>query len=223
MSSDQYVKARVGPNNITIYYTDDNRLMIRSGGTWSWRNNNPGNMRSGKYSRKNGCIGFSGGFAVFATLEQGDFALRDLLKNGYADSSLQSMIKRYAPEKDKNNTRKYLKFIMSKIGILNPKTMVRDLDANQFEGLVAAIKKHEGWEIGDINLPLRISKVLKHPKKKKIVAYFIEEMGWVEKSKAIALSKKFKIDGVVVRSSAGSFYIRSRHDVQITNNLGVLG
>jgi len=32
MSSDQYVKARGGPNNITIYYTDDNRLMIRSGG-----------------------------------------------------------------------------------------------------------------------------------------------------------------------------------------------
>ena len=33
MSVDEYVKARGGPNNITIYYSKDNRLMIRSGGT----------------------------------------------------------------------------------------------------------------------------------------------------------------------------------------------
>lgn len=223
MSSDQYIKARGGPNSITIYYTKDNRLMIRSGGTWTWRNNNPGNMRSGKYSRKNGCIGYSGGFAVFPTLEQGEIALRDLLKNGYKDSSLKSMINRFAPKGDNNNPEKYLKFILSKTGIKNPKFMIRDIDSNQFESLVLAIKMHEGWKVGSVNHPLRITKVLKHPKKKMIVAYYIEKMGWVEKTKAIALSKKFEIDGVVVKSSAGSFYIRSRHDVKITNNLGVLG
>jgi hypothetical protein len=223
MSSDQYVKARGGPNNITIYYTSDNRLMIRSGGTWTWRNNNPGNMEHGNYSKNNGCIGYSGGFAVFSTPEQGDIALRDLLKNGYKGSSLQNMIKRYAPKKDKNSPQKYLKFILSKIGVKNPKTMVRDLDSKQFEGLVTAIKKFEGWEIGHINLPLRITKVLKDPKKKVIVAYYVEKMGWIEKDQAIALSKNHKIDGVVVRSSTGSLYIRTRHDVTITNNLGVLG
>jgi len=223
MSSDQYVKARSGPNNITIYYTNDNRLMIRSGGTWTWRNNNPGNMEHGNYSRKNGCIGYSGGFAVFPTLEQGEIALRDLLKNGYKGSSLLSMIKHFAPKGDKNKPVKYLKFILSKIGIKNPKTMVRDLGAKQFEDLVAAIKKYEGWEIGHINLPLRITKVLKDPKKKVIVAYYVEKMGWIEKDQAIALSKNHKIDGVVARSSTGSLYIRTRHDVTITNNLGVLG
>ncbi len=223
MSSDQYVKARGGPNNITIYYTSDNRLMIRSGGTWTWRNNNPGNMEHGNYSKNNGCIGYSGGFAVFPTPEQGEIALRDLLKNGYKGSSLQNMIKRYAPKKDKNSPQKYLKFILSKIGVKNPKTMVRDLDSKQFEGLVTAIKKFEGWEIGHINLPLRITKVLKDPKKKVIVAYYVEKMGWIEKDQAIALSENHKIDGVVARSSTGSLYIRTRHDVMITNNLGVLG
>ena len=133
MISDKFVKARGGPNNITIYYTKDNRLMIRSGGSWTWRNNNPGNLRSGNYSKRNGCIGYSGGFAVFPTLEQGEIAMRDLLKNGYKDSSIKSLIKRYAPKKDGNDPGKYLRFILKKIGIKNPKTMVRDLYSIQFE------------------------------------------------------------------------------------------
>jgi hypothetical protein len=223
MSLDQYVKARGGPNHITIYYTDDNRLMIRSGGTWTWRNNNPGNMRSGAYSKNNGCIGYSSGYAVFPTLEQGEIALRDLLENGYKNASLQYTINRFAPEKDKNDPAKYLKFILEKIGIKNPKTMMRDLNQKQFEALVKAIKQFEGWEVGHTNLPLRITKVLKDPKKKIIVAYCVEKMGWVEKAQAIELSKKYEIDGVVARSRAGSLYIKTRHDVKVTNNLGVLG
>jgi hypothetical protein len=105
MSSDKYVKARGGLNNITIYYTEGNRLMIRSGGKWTWRNNNPGNMRAGAYSRNNGCIGYSGGYAVFPTLEQGEIALRDLLKmvirtlayNAQLVSLLQKQIKTILP------------------------------------------------------------------------------------------------------------------------------
>ena len=222
MSSEKYVKARGGPNNITIYYTADNRLMIRSGGKWTWRNNNPGNMEHGNYSKNNGCIGYSGGFAVFPTLEQGEIALKDLLKNGYKNASLQYTIKCFAPPKE-NNTAKYLKFILSKIGIKNPKTMMRDLNGKQFEDLVKAIKQFEGWEVGHTNLPLRITKVLKDPKKKIIVAYYVEKMGWIEKAQAIALSKNYKIDGVIAASRTGSLYIRTRHDVKITNNLGVLG
>jgi hypothetical protein len=223
MSSDKYVKARGGPNHITIYYTADNRLMIRSGGKWTWRNNNPGNMRSGNYSKNNGCIGYSDGYAVFPTLEQGEIALRDLLKNGYKNTSLKYTIKRFAPLEDKNSPIKYLKFVLSKIGLKNPKTMVRDLTQKQFEVLVEAIKKYEGWGVGQTNLPLRITKVLKDPKKKVIVAYYIEKMGWVEKDRAIMLSKNYKIDGVVAASRSGSLYIRTRHDVTVTNNLGVLG
>ena len=222
MSSDKYIKARGGPNNITIYYTSDNRLMIRSGGKWTWRNNNPGNMGAGTYSTKNGCIGYSGGHAVFPTLEQGEIAFRDLLRNGYKNASLKYTIKRFAPPKE-NNTAKYLKFILSKTGIKNPKTMMRDLNEKQFEDLVKAIKQFEGWEVGHTNLPLRITRVLKDPKSKIVIAYYVEKMGWLEKSQAIALSKSYKIDGVVAESRSGSLYIRTRHDVKITNNLGVLG
>ena len=149
-------------------------------------------------------------------------ALRDLLKNGYKNSSLQRMIKAYAPKKDKNNPIKYLKFLLSKVGVKNPKTMVRDLTELQFENLVIAIKQFEGWTVGNTNLPLRISKVLKHPKQKNIIAYYVEKMGWIEKDQAIKLSKNFKVDGVVARSRSGNLYIRTRNDVKITNNLSVL-
>jgi len=77
--------------------------------------------------------------------------------------------------------------------------------------------------VGHTNLPLRITKVLKDPKKKIIVAYFVEKMGWVEKAQAITLSKSYKIDGVVATSRSGNLYIRTRHDVTVTNNLSVLG
>ena len=145
MNSEKYVKARGGPNHITIYYTTDNRLMIKSGGAWTWRNNNPGNMKKGTYTTKNRHSGFSSGFAVFPTLEQVEIALKDLLKNGYKYLSLQRTISAFAPKEDQNKPAKYLKFILSKIGIKNPNTTVRELNEDQFEKLVAAIKQFEGW------------------------------------------------------------------------------
>jgi hypothetical protein len=223
MKSEKYIKAKEGPNHITIYYTSDNSLMIKSGGSWAWRNNNPGNLRKGIYSAKNGRIGFSGGFAVFPSVELGDIALRDLLKNGHQHSSLQGMIRAYAPPKDKNKTAKYLKFLLSKLGIKNPKTMVRDLSQDQFENLVKAIKQFEGWEIGKVNLPLRITKIMKDEKKKTIVAYYVTKLGWVLKDQAIVLAEEYKIDAVISTSPRGNLYLRTRPDIEITNNLDLLG
>ena len=197
--------------------------MIKSGESWAWRNNNPGNLRKGIYSKKNGRIGFSGGFAVFPTVEQGDIALRDLLKNGHQHSSLQSMVKSYAPPKDKNKTAKYLKFVLGKLGIKNPKTMVRDLSQVQFEILVKAIKQFEGCEVSKVNLPLRITKIMKDEKKKTIVTYYVTKLGWVLKEQAIQLAKNYKIDAVVAVSRSGSIYLRTRPDIKIINNLNLLG
>jgi hypothetical protein len=185
MNLDHYVKAKEGPNHITIYYTADNHLMIKSGGSWTWRNNNPGNLRKGKYSKSNGCIGFSGGFAVFPTLGDGLKAQIDLLKNGYKNSSIQGMVKAYAPPKDKNKTAKYLKFVLGKLRVKNPKTMIRDLSKKQFDALIKAIQQFEGWETGKVNLPFRITGIMKDKKKNTIVAYFVKKMGWVLKEQAV--------------------------------------
>ena len=98
----RFIKANEGESSSTIYYAPDGSKTIKSGGSWAWRNNNPGNMRKGQYSRNKDCIGYSGGFAVFPTRGQGHAALVDLIKNGYQSSSLQSMVKRYAPPKRKS-------------------------------------------------------------------------------------------------------------------------
>lgn len=98
-----FIKAEKGENNSTVYYAADGSKTIKSGGSWAWRNNNPGNMRKGQYSRDNGCIGYSGGFAVFPSQKEGEIALERLIKNGYKNSSIESMVKHYAPPKDKNN------------------------------------------------------------------------------------------------------------------------
>ena len=201
-----FIKAEKGPNNTTVYHAANGRRIVRSGGSWAWRNNNPGNMRKGKYSRDNDCIGYSGGFAVFPTREQGHAALADLLKNSCKNSSLQSMIKRYAPPKDKNKTTKYLKFLLSKLDIKNPKTMIRDLTTKQFDALVKAIEQFEGWEDGEIESepkPLRITKIMK--------------------GRAIDLAEEHKIDAVVATSRSGNLYLRTRPDLKVENNLALLG
>lgn len=220
-----FIKAEKGPNNSTVYHAADGSRTVKSGGSWAWRNNNPGNMRKGKYSRDNGCIGYSGGFAVFPTREQGQAALVDLIENSYKNSSLHSMIKRYAPPKDKNKTAKYLKFILSKLGVKDPKTMIRDLNLKQLDALVKAIEQFEGWEEGEMELepkPLRITKIMRD-EKKTIVAYFVEKRGWILKTLAISLAKKHKIDAVVATSRSGNLYLRTRPDLKVENNLDLLG
>ena len=220
-----FIKAEKGSINSTIYHAADGSRMVRSGGSWAWRNNNPGNMRKGEYSRENGCIGYSGGFAVFPTREQGLAALVDLLKNGYKNSSLQSMIKRYAPPKDKNKTTKYLKFLLSKLDIRDPKTMIRDLTEKQFDALVKAIEQFEGWKSGKTVVeprPLQITKVMKN-KKGTIISYFVPKMGWISKETAISIVQKKKLDAVISTSRSGNPYIKTRPDVTVVNNLESMG
>jgi hypothetical protein len=221
MKSFKFIRATEGENINTIYYAPDGSKMIKAGGSWAWRNNNPGNLRKGQYSRNNGCIGYSGGFAVFPTQEQGHAALVDLIKNGYKDSSLESMIKHYAPPKDRNKTARYLKFILSQLGIKNPKTMVRDLTVTQLEKLVKAIEQFEGWKTGKTELipaPLQITMVMKN-KKRTIVAYFVKTLGWVQKPRAIQLARQGKIDAVVAHSRDGNPYLKTRPDTTVVNNL----
>jgi hypothetical protein len=63
--ANKYIKAENGTGNAVIYYDDSGKLWLFEGGTRTWRNQNPGNLVVGKYSRKNGMIGKAGGFAVF--------------------------------------------------------------------------------------------------------------------------------------------------------------
>lgn len=104
-----------------------------TGGTRSYRNHNPGNLRSSPFQHSS----FEN-FAVFESDNVGFFALYwDILQkrrgntstglNG--DSTLEQLINVYAPESDGNDTKAYIQHITSKTG-LNPKSTLAQIFDN---------------------------------------------------------------------------------------------
>ncbi len=76
-----YVSARPSSKNPSwvVYIADDGSKTIRSCGSRSWRNNNPGNLRYTWFARDHRAIGTAGGFAVFPDYPTGRAALSALL------------------------------------------------------------------------------------------------------------------------------------------------
>ena len=61
------------------YYDDTGYTEVHVGGTRSWRNNNPGNLRYTNWTKNHGAIGKDGdGFAIFPDVETGNQAKGDL-------------------------------------------------------------------------------------------------------------------------------------------------
>ena len=115
---------------------------VKVGGSLAWRANNPGNLR-GAPTKIGTVPGASGHFAVFATLEDGRAAQRDLYLNTYGDRTVRAAIDKLTPPSE-NDTAKYLtdlqnagvdldKTIKSQIDTLMPAVQVN-------EGLIAGIE-----------------------------------------------------------------------------------
>lgn len=217
--ANKYIKAENGPENAVIYYDDSGKLWLFEGGTRTWRNQNPGNMVVGKYSRKNGMIGRAGGFAVFPDYRSGHLALLDLLVNEYGNFDLVQLMEKFAPPHE-NKTKKYIKFIAKQTGV-KESVKIQNYSKSEFAKLWVAIEKFEGWKIGTIkeySKKGQITKVKKN-QKGKIISYLVDGFGWLRKQEAIELCKKNKIDAVVVNGSK-SIYLRSRPNMLDVDNLG---
>lgn len=101
-------------NGDRVKYSDAGKIHVK--GNPNWRNNNPGNLRASPYECGRVCIAGSGGFAVFATLEDGWDAMHWLLTNEnikglpkgpYALLNIADAIAQYAPTEDNNNPERY--------------------------------------------------------------------------------------------------------------------
>jgi hypothetical protein len=95
----RFIKAEAAGHSV-IYTDDDGKHFRFSGGTWAWRNHNPGNVHPGDISRMNHQIGVAGGCAVFPDCENGHSALLDCLKKIYWNSSIDKLVKGYAPPEE---------------------------------------------------------------------------------------------------------------------------
>lgn len=56
----KFIKAEQGLKHTVIYQDESGKLFRFSGGTWTWRNHNPGNLRCKGKGKHIGQIGMAG-------------------------------------------------------------------------------------------------------------------------------------------------------------------
>ncbi|MCL2331454.1 MAG: hypothetical protein FWC61_02815 [Proteobacteria bacterium] len=139
--------AAMADGNDVIYVGADGRRFRRTGGTRSWKNNNPGNIRYSEFSRAHGAIGQAGGFSVFPNEQTGMSTIRSLLQTrNYQSLTVAGAINRWAPPSE-NDTAAYQRRLEQLTGIpIN--TPMQNLDGAQLERVANAIRTVEGWRPG---------------------------------------------------------------------------
>ena len=123
---------------------------IRKGGSRSWRNKNPGNLRFGDYAKRHGAIGADkGGFAIFPTLKEGREAQEKLLFEGknYKNLNLSDAINRWAPPSE-NDTGTYQKRMLDAVSGKN--VPMSQYSPAERQTILAAMQKHEGYIPGKV-------------------------------------------------------------------------
>ncbi len=207
-----YVKAVQGPGFSVIYIDEKGNKFLFSGGTWAWRNHNPGNLRPGHFSRKYGQIGVvvdqsKGHFAVFPDYETGHAALEALLKtNRYQNFTLDDAIETYAPPEE-NQTKKYQKFVRDRVKV-DETTRIKELSSAQFLSLVLAIETIESSAPGTVEQIHEIQEI-KNNKQGVIEEYFCPPLGWLSKVEAVDFAVQGRIDAVVCKPKKSPAYLRA--------------
>jgi len=140
-------RAHASGNDVIYIYSNETK-MRRSRGTRAWRNNNPGNIRPGRFTDGVGGIGHAGNFAVFPDEQTGMNAIVRLLKTDrYQSKTLRAAISAWAPPSDGNNTSAYQRRVAQATGV-SLDTPMRNLSDAQLARLAQEIRRVEGWKPG---------------------------------------------------------------------------
>ena len=113
----------------------------------SYRNHNPGNIRTGTYAKWiDSKAGDDGVFATFRNTMMGVAALARLLAGGtYNNLTMSQAISRYAPPTDHNPTNDYIDYVC-KYGGVKPTDIVGELGLEQCLNVLDAMARFEGWQ-----------------------------------------------------------------------------
>ena len=122
----------------------DNRCWTSNNGK-----NNPGDLKYGTWSAKHGATGTLGGFATFATEQEGRYALGCLLDGSYAGSSIANMFFTFNPDTLQNPDQAQqetanVESAMAALGYNNFSTNISAMDNTEFNSLLDAITQAEG-------------------------------------------------------------------------------
>jgi hypothetical protein len=202
---------------MTVTYVDENgEITIYKEGSRSWRNNNMGNMVKGAFAKKHGAIGDDGRFAVFPDYATGRAAEKALLIGPkYSSQSIADAVASLTP-KVENDTQKYLA-LLKKLTGLDVERKISDLNSEELDKVLDAIKQLEGWTEGTVEHPKKV-KATKKDKHGDIVAYQLEGSSeFIAKSEAVQMTEAGEIYAVVVHSKRGA-YLRAYPDSSIADN-----
>ena len=143
--ADAFVRAEMNGSRV-VYLRADGKGIERSGGSRAWRNNNPGNIIRGDFSRSHGAIGADKRFAIFPDADTGFEAIVSLLRERYAELTLAQAIAKWAPPSE-NDTEGYKKIVERQTGLAATDVIGQMSDAD-LRKVAGAIKSHEGWIVG---------------------------------------------------------------------------
>lgn len=150
---DSIVKIDSFGNGWIKVYMSDGQLYLRSGGTISWRYNNPGNLKYGKFAAGNGAVGPGwGNHSVFPSYDIGAMAKRTLLfspHKKYHDMTILEALSYYAPTSDGNNPSKYARYVAGEIGV-SIHTKLINLSESQQTAMLTYMKIYEGFKVGKV-------------------------------------------------------------------------
>lgn len=233
----KFIKAEEGPKNSVINCDEEGNKLIRhwkryedepvdQASTRSCRNNNPGNHVIGDFAKRNGAIGHAGSvpgtkskFAVYPDYVTGRKAQARRLKEGsmYIDLTLNDFVRKYTGVKpgvpdtqEVINYRKAIRFFAK----FDMDRTIRSLNDEEYEKLLDAMKKHEGWREGREEY-IEMKKILGiHFSKKRVITEFLvgdsKASVWISKQQAIALAEEGRLQAIVVHTKLG-VYLRPEY------------
>lgn len=127
---------------------DQTGRIVKRIGVRNWRNNNPGNIQYGDFSRRYGAIGTDGRFAVFPTYDAGKRAKEFLLfeSPSYRNLDIARAISRYAPPNE-NDTNSYINTVSRAVGV-PPSASLSSLNTSQRHAMLSSMERVEGFRVG---------------------------------------------------------------------------
>ncbi len=239
-----WVKAKGNEDRSVTYHDKDGNSMTRyldpkaknpPRGTKSWRHQNPGNINHGDFSKSHGEIGFACYpspydpkkklcFAIFPDYDTGRRAFAMLLKTEkFIDLTLNQFPRRYTgilsdkiPDTEevieyRKNLRIISKFDMER--------KIRSFNGEEYEKLLDAIQRCEGWYSGDDKFQPAPEKVIgvRFIKRKatEFLVYSVDgAKKWISRAQAIALAEAKQLLVIVVHGRYGVYLRPFPHQIR---------
>ncbi len=213
----KYTRAFRNKDGSITYMDKDGNKYFRKGGSRAWRCNNPGNLDATAFAKRHGSIGADNREAIFPDYETGHQALAALLHGStYSKLSIYDAIFRYAPPSE-NDTADYRRNVQQWTG-LDISRKISSLNDSEFEKVVKAVERMEGWQPGKENSIKKVIKT-KTDAKGKLSEFLLEgETEYISKAVAIQRAEEYEIDAVVVRPGNSEPFIRAFADTTAGNN-----